>query len=305
MESDIPHSLVEELRRQVEACTDLEQAIERLGDDAPELRELLEAELINSSGFDSDVIEVSKERLAHVDESALVGDVGRAVMVATLRYFDARHGVNRAAVGELAEPKMIAALIESMPSVAISCAVTALMYAELDDAIDRFFEPLMAASKKRGELVTLSNLLCFRGLTLAQRGDLEGAIQDLRESDELVSYLPSQQGAIYFRSYLADVLTNRGELDEAEEALAQLGLPEDVTESGHLIFFLGARGWLRYARRDFAGAAADFDRLGRCMEAFEICNPAVWISGASWRRRATGIRRLGAVMLTLDCTLPV
>jgi DNA-binding CsgD family transcriptional regulator len=94
-----------------------------------------------------------------------------------------------------------------------------------------------------------------------------------------VSYLPSQQGAIYYRSYLADVLTNRGELEEAEQALAELGLPEEVAESGHLIFFLGARGWLRYAREDFAGAAADFERLGTCMEAFEMFNPAV----VAWR----------------------
>ncbi|MFL5940457.1 MAG: AAA family ATPase [Gaiellaceae bacterium] len=267
------------LNRGPEAARVLEQAIERLGEGEPELCQVLEAELINSSGFDSDVIEISKERLGRVDESDLVGGVGRAVMVSTLRYFDARRGINREAMGELAEPTMIAALIESMPSVAISCAVTALMYAELDDDLDRFFEALMEASKKRGELVTLSNLLCFRGLTLAQRGDLEGAIQDLRESDELVSYLPSQQGAIYYRSYLADVLTNRGELDEAEEALAQLGLPEEVADSGHLIFFLGARGWVRYGRRDFAGAAADWERLGRCMEAFQMWNPAV----VAWR----------------------
>jgi DNA-binding NarL/FixJ family response regulator len=204
-------------------------------------------------------------------------------MVATLRYFDARRGVNRAGVAELAEPRMVAALVESMPSVAISCAVTALMYAELDEELDRFFDVVMEAAKKRGELVTLSNLLCFRGLTLAQRGDLEGAIQDLRESDDLVSYLPSQQGAIYYRSYLADVLTNRGELDEAEEELAQLGLPEEVAESGHLIFFLGARGWLRYARRDLAGAAADWHRLGRCMDAFQMWNPAV----VAWRSLLT------------------
>jgi DNA-binding NarL/FixJ family response regulator len=138
---------------------------------------------------------------------------------------------------------------------------------------------VMEASRKRGELVTLSNLLCFRGLSLAQRGDLEGAIQDLRESDDLVSYLPSQQGAIYYRSYLADVLTNRGEVDEADESLAQLGLPQEVAQSGHMIFFLGARGWVRYARRDFAGAAADWERLGTCMEAFEIYNPAV----VAWR----------------------
>jgi DNA-binding CsgD family transcriptional regulator len=75
------------------------------------------------------------------------------------------------------------------------------------------------------------------------------------------------------------VLTNRGEIDEAEEALAGLGLPEEVAESGHMIFFLGARGWVRYARRDFAGAASDWERLGTCMDAFEIYNPAV----VAWR----------------------
>jgi DNA-binding NarL/FixJ family response regulator len=138
---------------------------------------------------------------------------------------------------------------------------------------------VMEASKRRGELVTLSNMLCFRGLTLAQRGDLEAAMQDLRESDDLVRYLPSQQGAIYYHSYLADVLTNRGELDEAEASLAKLGLPEEVAESGHLIFFLGARGWVRHARRDFEGAVSDFERLGRCMERFEMRNPAV----LAWR----------------------
>jgi class 3 adenylate cyclase/DNA-binding CsgD family transcriptional regulator len=267
------------LNRGPEAARVFKQAIARLDGSEPELRELLEAELINSSGFDSDVFEISKERIARVDEGALVGDVGRAVMVATLRYFDARRGVNREGVAEVAAPKTVAALVESMPSVAISCAVTALMFAEYNDDLDRFFDVVMEASRKRGELVTLSNLLCFRGLELAQRGDLEGAVQDLRESDELVSYLPSQQGAIYYRSYLADVLTNRGEIDEAEEALAGLGLPEEVAESGHMIFFLGARGWVRYARRDFAGAASDWERLGTCMDAFEIYNPAV----VAWR----------------------
>jgi len=278
------------LNRGPEAARILGQAIERLDEGEPELRELLEAELINSSGFDSDVIEVARERLARVDEGGLSGTVGRAVMISTLRYFDARRGVNREGVRELAHPSTVGALIESMPSVAISCAVTALMYAELDAELDRFFDPLMDAAKRRGELVTLSNLLCFRGLTLAHRGDLEAAIQDLRESDELVSYLPSQQGAIYYRSYLADVLTNRGELEEAERSLQELGLPEEVAESGHLIFFLGARGWLRYARRDFAGAASDFERLGSCMQAFDMRNPAV----LAWRSH------LALALLALD-----
>jgi class 3 adenylate cyclase/DNA-binding CsgD family transcriptional regulator len=279
------------LNRGPEAVRVLEDAIERLDDDQPELRELLEAELINSSGFDPDVIEVSRERIAGVAEDELVGDVGRAVMVSTLRYFDGRRGVNREAVRALAEPKTVDALIESMPSVAISCAATALMFAEFDEELDLFFDAMMEAAKRRGELVTLSNMLCFRGLTLAQRGDLEAGIQDLRESDELVTYLPTQQGAIYFRSYLADVLTNRGELEEAERALAELGLQEEVADSAHLIFFLGARGWLRHGRGDLAGAASDFERLGRCMEAFEMRNPAV----LAWRSHLAlallGLRR--------------
>jgi DNA-binding CsgD family transcriptional regulator len=200
-------------------------------------------------------------------------------MAATLRYFDARRGTNRDAVGELAKPKLLGPLIESMPSVAISCAATALVYAEVDADVDLFFDRVIEAAKKRGELVTLSNMLCFRGLALAQRGELESAVQDLHESDELVRYLPTQQAAIYFRSYLADVLTNRGELDEAERMLAELSLPEDVPHSGHMIFFLGARGWLRLARRDFEGSRADFERLGAYMESFDMRNPAM----LAWR----------------------
>jgi class 3 adenylate cyclase/DNA-binding CsgD family transcriptional regulator len=267
------------LNRGPDAVRVLDDAIARLEDSEPELREMLEAELINSAGFDTAVLDVSRERILRIDEDALVGEVGSAVMSATLRYFDARVGRHREKATGLAEPHVIDALIDSMPSVAISCAATALMYAETHEALDRFFDAIMKAARERGELVTLSNMLCFRGLTLAQRGELDEAMCDLRESDELVPYLPTQQGAIYFHSYLADVYTNRGELDAAEQSLAVLGQPEEVAESGHMIFFLGARGWLRLARGNAEGARADFERLGQCMEAFELRNPAV----VAWR----------------------
>src|SRR5207247_7834088 len=115
-----------------------------------------------------------------------------------------------------------------------------------------------------------SNMLCFRGLARAQCGELEEAMKDLRDSDDLVPYLTSQQGAIYYRSYLADVLTNMGEVEEAERMLEELGLPDDVSPSGHMLFFLGARGWTRLARGDYETARSDFARLGECMEAFEM-----------------------------------
>jgi class 3 adenylate cyclase/tetratricopeptide (TPR) repeat protein len=266
------------LNRGPEAVRVFEDAIERLDGAEPELCETIEAELINSSGFDSDVFDVAKGRLAEVGERELT-EPGHAVMLATVRYFEARRGENREAVAGLADAVVLDELTERVPSMAIACAASALMYAEYDVELDRFFDVMMESASKRGELVTLSTLLCFRGLTHAQRGDLNAAITDLRESSEVVPYVPGQQGVLYYSSYMADVLTNRGELEEAQACLTGLALPEEVGETGHVIFFLGARGWLRYARRDFAGAASDWEQLGRCMEAFEMRNPAL----VAWR----------------------
>jgi DNA-binding CsgD family transcriptional regulator len=86
------------------------------------------------------------------------------------------------------------------------------------------------------------------------------------------------------------VLTNRGENEEAERSLEALGQEEEVAESGHMIFFLGARGWLRYARREYEAAASDFERLGKCMERFEMHNPAA----VAWRSH------LALTLLALD-----
>jgi class 3 adenylate cyclase/DNA-binding CsgD family transcriptional regulator len=267
------------LNRGPEAVRVFDDALRGLADGPGDLRNMLEAELINAAGFDVEVIGVPEEHIAALDEASLRGSLGGAVMLATLRYFDSRRGTNRDAIRELGDPSLIHALIESTPSVAISCAATALMAAEFDAETDRFFDLVLAAARERGELVTLSNMLCFRGLTFAQRGDLEAAVEDLRESDALVAYQPTQQGAIYYHSYLADVLTNRGDVDEAEATLAELGVPEDVPHSGHMIFFLGARGWIRLARRDPEGARSDFTELGRIMETFGMRNPAV----LAWR----------------------
>ncbi|HEX6680215.1 MAG TPA: AAA family ATPase [Gaiellaceae bacterium] len=267
------------LNRGPDAVRVFDNAIRGLDGESGDLRNMLEAEMINAAGFDAEVIGISEERIGQVREEQLEEGVGRAVMIATLRYFDSRRGTNRRAFAELGRPEFVASLIESMPSVAISCAAIALMVAELDEPTDRFFDLMLSAAKERGELVTLSNMLCFRGLSLAQRGDLEAAIQDLRESAEMVAYQPTQQGSIYYHSYLADVLTNRGEVDEAEAVLAELGVPEDVPTSGHMMFFLGARGWTRLARRDLEGARADYERLGELMELFGMRNPAM----LAWR----------------------
>ena len=50
-------------------------------------------------------------------------------------------------------------------------------------------EVMMEAARKRGELVTLSTLLCFRGLMRSQRGDL-AAVRDLGPSAPIFHAAP-------------------------------------------------------------------------------------------------------------------
>ena len=105
--------------RGAEAVQVFEDAIERLGDAAPELRQTIESELFSSAGLNPAFNEAIQARMARVDEDALVG-FGRAAMVATLRYFDARRGEGRDRFGSLADPELQRTLVHGEPSTALA-----------------------------------------------------------------------------------------------------------------------------------------------------------------------------------------
>ena len=127
-----------------------------------------------------------------------------------------------------------------MPSVAISCAACG---ADVRRARRRA-RPLLRGRDGGGEEArraghALEHALLPRPGAGAARRPRRPRSRTCASRTSSSTTCPSQQGAIYFHSYLADVLTNRGEIDEAEASLAALGLEEEVAESGHVIFFLG------------------------------------------------------------------
>jgi class 3 adenylate cyclase/DNA-binding CsgD family transcriptional regulator len=262
-----------------EAVPVFEDALDRLGDADRELRHLIEAELISSFGVDPEINRAIEARIEAVRGEQLVGEFGAAVMLATLRYYDARRGVHRELAGALAEPEVVRALTEGDVSTAVSTAGLTLVLAGATDLAGRYFDAAVEAAKRRGELVMLGSMLTYRGYLHIYRGDLAAAEDDLRQPPTLVSYGRDQPIPAFYQSYLAEVLVERGELEDAEAALAQLGLGEEVAVRTYLIPFLVARGKLRVARRDLQRARDDFERLGRHVEAFGIANP----SFAAWR----------------------
>jgi DNA-binding CsgD family transcriptional regulator len=276
--------------RGVEAVPVFEDALGRLGDGDPELRLLIEAELISSFGVDPEINRAIEARIEAAREEELVGGFGAAVMLATLRYYDARRGVHRDQARALAEPEIVRALTEGDVSTAVSTAGLTLVLAGEIDLAERYFDAAVEAAKRRGELVMLGSMLTYRGYLHVYRGDLAAAEDDLRQPPTLVAYGHDQPIPAFYQSYLAEVLVERGKLAEAETTLADLGLGEDVPTRTYLIPFLVARGTLRVARRELERARGDFEQLGRNMEAFGITNP----SFAAWRSH------LALVLAALD-----
>src|SRR5580700_7166492 len=80
------------------------------------------------------------------------------------------------------------------------------------------------------------------------------------------------------------------------------GFPRTKVAAPYTAIFASCAPFLPFpfAAVDSGGRAADW-----YPSSAEILSPAPWMSGANWRRRVTGIRKAGAVMLRLDCTLPV
>jgi DNA-binding CsgD family transcriptional regulator len=94
----------------------------------------------------------------------------------------------------------------------------------------------------------------------------------------------------YHASFMADLLLERGELEEAEAALALTGLGEQLPGSVHSTFFGDVRGKVRLERRRPREALADFTEVGRILEPLEIDNPAfrAWRSHAALALHALG-----------------
>jgi DNA-binding CsgD family transcriptional regulator len=259
------------------------EAVERLGNERVDLRELLDAELLNAAlGGEPEAYGTAKELVSRVDDRKLTGELGTDLLLAGLAHFEMRRGADRARTVMLAERSVASGLLERVAGHALFYPPHALGAAGSVGAATAFYGRAIDHARRGGDLLTLAGLLGFRGSLATEQGDLVAAEQDLREGLELAKQSGVAGNVMYLAAWLAEFLLERGAFEEAESVLGELGLPEQVPLSMHFIFFLTARGRLRLQGRSPEKALDDFLAIGRIAKLVEIHNPAF----RPWRSHA-------------------
>jgi DNA-binding CsgD family transcriptional regulator len=266
----------------------LGEAIERLGDRQPELGEHLEAVLITFAVHEPEPNRVALERLAAVPEATLHPGPGGNVMRAVMAFHEARVGASRARSVALALRAFQDGLLVRSSDVLFGLqALFALTVAGEVDTASRVFEEALGEARRRGDLLSVHTVLLYRGLLAAQQGDLLRAEEDLRSAE----LDPAEQAALalYRAGYLADVLLDRDQLEDAARALELADAGQQV-HSGHRLPHLYGRARVNLEAGRLEQAVLDLFTLGDHARALGIHNPAFY----PWRSQAArALHRLG------------
>jgi len=174
--------------------------------------------------------------------------------------------------------------------IAIPQAVAALVFCGNATSADLAISKVVADARANGAALAFAEGRWLHALVLHNLGRVDEARAAATEAIDLtrsgwLSAVPAPH------AYLADCLIEMGELDEAQALLQSSELtPARPEASGLNAWFHWARGRLRMARRDAAGALDDFVTAGQAIQPFAVVNPAVlpWRSLAAVAAQATG-----------------
>ena len=185
---------------------------------------------------------------------------------------------------DLAARALAPGLDEDQPAAFWTCLLAAYAYDDCDD-YDRAEQAAARAlelARRRGSVVQASAARHPSAFVNLRRGQVDQALENAQNSVEGAEHgwriaLPSS------RAVLAEAHLERGELEQAEAALA---LPGGDAPWERLIshgWLLAARGRVELERGEPAAALASYTACGELCEEARITNPSViaWRSGAA------------------------
>lgn len=271
------------VNRQPDAIGVLREVAGSLGDEDPDLRERLAAEIVGVARWLVDSYPLAAELLAAVDEAALVGGGGSAQLLAMLAVDESVRCGSREVAVRRARQALSMGVLQDRDAIGYYHAINALFMAgELEEA-GAAFEQAAREARRRGDPFRVSNLLGFLAYTRLRLGRLRDAEADLREGLELGRATPAAATAFQWHAgTLAELLIERGELEEATALVESAQLDLQPADSMQLFFLRRARGRLRLLAREPERALADFRTIIDVAAAGGAFNPA-WLP---WRSDA-------------------
>ena len=169
-----------------------------------------------------------------------------------------------------------------------TCAITTLVWADREDALD-WWDAARTDAYRRGSVFAISSLHLWWGYTQYRRGALGEAEESLRAAAgefELWGH-GQQQAPIVRDAFLAAVLRERGDLDGARRVLERSTDPGDENLGPH--YWCNSHVELLLAERRFEAALAAAENYAARFEAL-ISNPM----DAPWRsHKARSLAALG------------
>jgi DNA-binding CsgD family transcriptional regulator len=267
--------------RLVDATTVLGEASDVLGDGDPDLKEYFDAEIIGSARWIADYYPIAADRLAAIDEAELHGGGGSAQLLAALAVDEAVRCGSRERTRRRARQALAMGVLQDEEAIGYQHAVNALFMAgETEEAGDAY-EQAASRARLRGDPFALSNLLGFLAYVRLRLGRLLDAEADLREGLELSRAAAAASTAFQWHAgTLAEVLIERGELQEAGVLIDSARLDDQSPDNMQLFFLRGARGRLRLLAHEPEQALADFQTIIDVAAAGGAFNP-VWIPARS------------------------
>ena len=212
--------------------------------------------------------------------------------------------------GELLRTDSVTTVVATLP----------LVMADLDEAME-VHDEMRAEGHRTGSVFTISSVELWGGYALFLRGELEEAESELRASFETLAHWGIPTQSQWTTAFLAELLVERGRLEEARRLLAPVAYPPSgsdqaiLLDRAHMTLLLAEgrfqdaleyadvyeerAGWKRHPRyvpwRSLKAQA--LDRLDRRDEALAVATEEVAIA-REWGSPGTvgrSLRVLGAI----------
>jgi DNA-binding CsgD family transcriptional regulator len=257
-----------------EAAEVLESAMSEIELDDRELRERVEAQLLNAMTMAMPLASRAERRLVDLVEEAKSGRLTDKVLLANVATFAVATREPASEGAAIAERALAGGdLVRGRDPLPICFAGAALVFSDRLEAARRLFSDALAEAQRKASPLLFSFASLFRSHVNWRIGSIPEAEADARAALELTGVREAQVGFPFAISDLIDALIERGELDEAEQTLTESGITGSLPELLHLAFVPEARARLRLAQGRPKEAVDDLLESVRLLKGWSVRNP--------------------------------